>query len=234
MGGLNGFIIRFINGFGFFNKICRYISFSLLMPASFSVLEHIWNVIEQLFNTLIILLDYVAIFSPNILFILSIILLKSKSNLLFYYVSGSFINILMNALLKLLFKQPRPKEDIKLVNLIHSNGQRFGFDTYGMPSGHTQTTFFSLTYIYLSLKNFRIAVIYFALCMITMYQRLKYKNHTFWQVVVGALVGSAFAFFVFKMCQVNIIGRVESKKDDDYVGMMAIFESGLQELEVVL
>jgi len=222
---------------------CKRIKYALILvivflsmssSTSFSVFGSIMKNIEHLFTIIITLLDYVAIFAPNILFILTIILLKSKSNLLFYYVSGSFINVLMNILLKLLFKQPRPKEDVKLVNLIHSNGGRFGFDTYGMPSGHTQTTFFSLTYIYLSLQNLRIAVVYLALCIITIYQRLKYKNHTFWQVVVGALVGIVFAFFVFRMCQINIIGRVEAKKDDDYVGMMEIFETGLQELEVVL
>jgi membrane-associated phospholipid phosphatase len=198
------------------------------------LLFDIMKSLEHFFTTFITLLDYVAIFAPNILFILTIILVKSKSNLLFYYVSGSFINVLLNILLKLLFKQPRPKEDIKLVHLLHSNGERFGFDTYGMPSGHTQTTFFSLTYVYLSLQNLRIAVVYFALCLLTMYQRLKYKNHTFWQVIVGALVGVVFALFVYKMCQINIIGRVESKKDDDYVGMMAIFENGLMELELAL
>lgn len=204
------------------------------MASSSLLLFDIIKSLEHFFGTFLILLDYVAIFAPNILFILTIILLKTKSNLLFYYVSGSFINVLLNILLKLLFKQPRPKEDIKLIHLLHSNGERFGYDTYGMPSGHTQTTFFSLTYIYLSLQNLRIAVVYLALCLLTMYQRLKYKNHTFWQVVVGAFVGVIFAVFVYRMCQVNIIGRVESKKDDDYVGMMTIFENGLMELEVAL
>jgi membrane-associated phospholipid phosphatase len=148
--------------------------------------------------------------------------LRNYKNLLFYYIIGVFINELLNLFLKGLFLDPRPTYDKKLFNLAIKNGKRFIFkngiityDICGMPSGHTQSVFFSTIFIYLSLKNTRIALSYLIISLITMYQRIETKQHTLFQVIVGGIVGGLFALFMFYLAKNNIKGIIKIKSDDN-------------------
>ena len=161
------------------------------------------------------LLDVIGYFAPNILFILSCYLLWSKPFLLIYYFIGFFINILLNIILKVIFKQPRPSEDIKLFNIAINNGKRMKYDVYGMPSGHAQTSFYSVIFIYLVFKNNYLSLFYLILSLLTLYQRVKYKNHTFSQVVVGSIVGLLVGYIIFYLSTKKITGKLRSKKDDN-------------------
>ena len=76
---------------------------------------------------IIIFLDYIGIYGPLILFLISIFLLWNKSNYLTYYVYGFILNGLSTLILKGIFKQPRPSEDLKLFNLVIKEPKRFKF-----------------------------------------------------------------------------------------------------------
>ena len=85
----------------------------------------------------------------------------------------------------------------------------------GMPSGHAQSSFFSVIFIYLALKDIKIIIVYLFIALITMYQRVLFKQHTVLQVSAGAIVGVLFGGFIYYMAQQKIIGKLRFKKDDN-------------------
>ena len=161
--------------------------------------------------------DYLGYFGPNILFVFSILLLSVKNycSYLSYYLIGYILNILLNYILKGIIRQPRPNEDKKLIEMALNNGKRFGYDIYGMPSGHSQGVFYSTAFIHLVLKNSQITLIFFLFSMNTIVQRVNYKNHTIFQVLIGAIVGISFAYLVYYYAQNIIQGKLKPKKDDN-------------------
>ncbi len=162
-------------------------------------------------------------FAPIFLVFLSGYLLWKKENLLFYYIIGIVLSSILNFIIKIIIKQPRPSADLKLFNIAMKNGKYLIFkdgmpyDLFGMPSAHSQMIWFSTIFIYLSLKNTKISLIYILFCIITMLQRYYFNHHTISQVIVGSFVGSIFAYFIFYMAEKQIIGKVKEKKDDDFM-----------------
>jgi len=160
-------------------------------------------------------------FGPFILIIFAGYLLWNKYNLFFYYQIGIVITTILNLILKGIFKQPRPSEDLKEFNLAIKNGHRFVFkdgvpyDIFGMPSGHSQSTMFTTTFIFLALKNTKITLIFLIISLLTMYQRVKFEHHTFTQVLVGALTGILCAYLFYFFAQQKIIGIIKEKPDDN-------------------
>jgi membrane-associated phospholipid phosphatase len=159
-------------------------------------------------------------YGPIILGFLSLYLLWDKHNLYFYYSIGLFVNAILNLVLKGIIKQPRPSEDLKQFNLALSHGKRFLFkdgvphDMFGMPSGHSESSLFSTTFIYLSLRKKNILYTYLFVSILTMAQRVAYNHHTIMQVIVGAIVGASFGYFVFFLARDKIKGRITEKLDD--------------------
>jgi len=161
--------------------------------------------------------DYLGYFGPKILLVFSILLLLAKNyrSYLSYYLIGYVLNILLNYILKGIIRQPRPTEDKKLIEMALHNGKRFGYDIYGMPSGHSQGVFYSTAFIHLVLKNPQITLIFFLFSLNTIIQRVNYKNHTILQVLTGAMVGIGFAYLVYYYAQNIIQGNLKIKKDDN-------------------
>jgi len=158
-------------------------------------------------------------YGPLILFFNSLTLLWSKKSLFFYYIIGFFINLLLNIFLKMIFQQPRPSVDIKLFESIKNNRKMNNniilFDMFGMPSGHTQLCFFSVTFIFLSLKKYNILLGYLLISFLTMYQRVKYNYHTMLQVFFGSIIGCLLGYIMYYISQKNIKGFIKVKPDDN-------------------
>ena len=164
--------------------------------------------------TLIYLLHVIAYVGPIILIAITILLLWKKETLLFYFILGATINIASNFFLKGFFKEPRPIGNHKIIQLAINNGKRLGSQVYGMPSGHAQTAFYCAAFIFLSLKNWKIAAFYVILSLFTCYQRYIYKEHTLWQLFVGALVGLVMGSIAFKCAKKKKMGILLSKMED--------------------
>ena len=160
-------------------------------------------------------------YGPLLLMFLSWYLLWNNKHLFFYYTIGIFISSVINIILKGIIQQPRPMFDEKKIKLLKTHGKQYfyqsgiPFDIFGMPSGHAQAAFFSTAYIYLGLKQFNWLFFYFILSLLTCYQRVKFYFHSVSQVLVGAIVGSLFAYFVFHFAKENIKGPIREKPDEN-------------------
>ena len=158
---------------------------------------------------------------PFILFGITNYLLWDKSTLLFYYQVGFLTNAILNLVLKGIFKYPRPSEDPREFNLALKNGRRFVFkngmphDIFGMPSGHSQSTMFSTIFIFLSLKNSTITLVFLTISLLVMYQRIKDNHHTFIQVIPGAIIGLLYGYLFYYFAQQSLTGKIKEKPDDN-------------------
>lgn len=100
------------------------------------------------------------------------------------YTIGLVMNSLLNLILKMFFQELRPKIRNK-------------FDKFGMPSGHTQTSLYSTIFVFLTIKKKEWLYLYLFISLIIMVQRVVCNYHTVMQVIVGAMVGSIFGYFVY-------------------------------------
>jgi membrane-associated phospholipid phosphatase len=160
------------------------------------------------------ILDIIGTTAPYSLFIISIFLLRNLKHYLIFYILGFGINNALNISLKLLIREPRPKDDTTFLEFV---GHRLGHDKYGMPSGHAQNCFFSLVYITLVLNQPTITLFYICISFISLVQRYEYKNHTLMQLFIGSIVGSVFAYLIYFFSGKYILGKISYKKDDGFL-----------------
>lgn len=159
-------------------------------------------------------------YGPLLLFFQSTFFLQKKPNYMVYYISGFFIDGLLNVLLKGIIKQPRPYIDAEVHDLTLTYLRRFMFkdgilfDIYGMPSGHSQSVMFSTTFMWLTLKNNFVTLVYLLISLITFYQRIESNMHTLPQVFVGALTGICSGAIFYYFGQKKLIGNLKEKVDD--------------------
>ena len=159
-------------------------------------------------------------YGPMILLFITIFLLRSKHNLLFYYILFFGISLLLNLILKGIIQQPRPSIDAKTFQLMIKNKERYiykhgmPYDIFGMPSGHSQSVLMSTIFIYLSLHDMKIVMLYLFISLITLTQRVIYNHHTIFQVIIGSIIGILLGYVAYKMAQTNIVGKKTAKKDD--------------------
>jgi membrane-associated phospholipid phosphatase len=161
------------------------------------------------------MIDYIGFFGPFLLLLITIALLKNKTTLLTLYIVGYILNIGLNVVLKGLIQEPRPSEDLRIFNAYIAQGRRFGFDRYGMPSGHAQGAFYSVGFILFALQDPIITIIYLIIALNTGYQRIKYKNHTLMQVICGSIIGAVMGYYFYLFSSKKIMGSLKHKKDDD-------------------
>jgi len=164
---------------------------------------------------LYLLRDYIGAYSPIILFFLTILLLRNKQIYLPFFVCGFILNNILNIILKLAIKEPRPSKDKKAIEIGIVNGARVGFDNFGMPSGHAQNCGYSLTFVTMVLNDPLITTIYLVISLISLFQRYLYNNHTILQLIIGLIVGGCFGFLTYIGATRYIVGNVKMKKDDN-------------------
>ena len=158
---------------------------------------------------------------PLILFAFSIILLRNKANLLYYYILFFVIGDIFNTFIKSLIQQPRPSIDKKTFDLMMKNKERYiknngiPYDIFGMPSGHSQSVIYSSIFIYCAFHNIKVTMIYLLLSLITITERVVDRHHTILQVIFGSICGLIIGYLSYKMVTQKITGKL-SKKMDDY------------------
>jgi len=159
-------------------------------------------------------------YGPIILIFLSLYLLWNSKNLLFYYTVGIFTNAIVNIIFKGFIQEPRPLFETTKMNIMKTHAKNYffqngiPFDMFGMPSGHAQASFFTTAFIYLSLKRNNLLYIYIPMSLLTCYQRIALGYHSLSQIIVGSIVGVAFAYFVYNLARDKIKGKIIEKSDD--------------------
>jgi membrane-associated phospholipid phosphatase len=145
-------------------------------------------------NSLDNLLDKIGFAGPLILLAINIIVLWTRQLYLYGFIVFLFINTFINHILKLTIRESRPKGFND-----HADGGHYtsGVHLYGMPSAHSQTSFFIISYLWFVTKSVKWGLLGLFLCFLTLYQRWKYKKHTIEQLSVGAVVGILVAYIAF-------------------------------------
>lgn len=165
-------------------------------------------------------LDFIGEFGPVILFVITLFLLRFKTNLLAYYCVGMLLKAIINALLKVIIQQPRPMEDPQLFNSIlqYNRSHRFyyqmPYDKYGMPSGHASSVFYSTMFVHLAFRDIHTTLTYLLVSLLTMFQRVNNLYHSIPQVIAGAFVGILVGWGTFYMATQHKMGSLQRKKDD--------------------
>jgi len=172
----------------------------------------------------IILMDILyelGTYGPILLILLSWYLIWDYKNLFFYFNIGLFSNSILNIILKIIIQEPRPMFDSKKIKLLTSHAKDYffqngiPFDIYGMPSGHAQSAFYMTLFIFLSLKHTNWLYFYILFSLLICYQRVKYDLHSISQVVVGSIIGSAFAYLTYQLAREKIKGKIRERSDDN-------------------
>ena len=166
------------------------------------------------------LLDFIGELGPVILFVITMFLLRFKTNLLVYYCVGMLFNVIINALLKVIIQQPRPIENPKLFNSMlqynrsHRLYYQIPYDRFGMPSGHTGSVFYSTMFVHLALRDIRTTLFYLVISLLTLFQRVNNLYHSIPQVIVGSIVGILVGWSTFYTATQHKMGSLQRKKDD--------------------
>lgn len=149
-------------------------------------------------------INYIGFYGPVILILINIFALLNYPKQLYLYLPFLFMNdIIINPALKLLTKEPRPngyENSIGLDKNIYTNAH-----IYGMPSGHAQSSFFSIVYLWLVTGSIEYFLGGFFIASITVYQRWRDKRHTIKQLIIGSIVGSLFAYGSYSMLSKKIL-----------------------------
>lgn len=119
--------------------------------------------------------------------VVSLYLFPMKSGLWGYWI-GSFINEMVNEILKKLIKEPRP---------VLITADEHAHDYYGMPSGHAQHAVFSILYVGFMKPNVLFMMCLGVLMGLSIYERLINQKHTVWQIIVGGLIGLVMSGIVY-------------------------------------
>ena len=134
------------------------------------------------------LLDYIGQMSVSYFLLINLLLSSVyKNNLFFFILIGDVLSELLNLVLKGIIQEPRPKNQIKF------NDHKASY--YGMPSGHAQNATFQSLILCYQLNNIYSYIFSLLVCILTFYQRYKYRRHTLKQIFFGGLTGFLFGYF---------------------------------------
>jgi membrane-associated phospholipid phosphatase len=165
---------------------------------------------------IILILDYLGLYAPLIQFFSSLFFLRNKFVYLRVYLLGFVFNNVLNSLLKMAIKEPRPTKDNRILEIaITNNVERIGFHKFGMPSGHAQNCGFNLVYLTMVLNDSLITGVYLILSLISVYQRYKYFNHSVLQLIVGFVIGLCIGYIFYVIGNTYITGNIKQRPDDN-------------------
>lgn len=149
-------------------------------------------------TTIISILSNIGYYGPlNLLVLIFFMYYKTHKPIIVYILTilWQLFSLLLNIILKFIFKQKRPTQ---LTNDINNTTYNTTYSTihktiyndkYGMPSGHAQSVMSQLTFIIFYFKNKYIKVLALIQTIITLWQRYYTNQHTINQLLIGSLIG---------------------------------------------
>lgn len=138
-----------------------------------------------------------------IVIILVMIVKKRFRNIKFIVVATACMSIpsLFTNIIKRILDEPRPLKFWDNAEWIHQVPGYEAFYSNAHPSGHTTGAFslFCFLSLLLSRKWSSVAVIYFALALLTGISRIYLAQHFFDDVWAGSIMGTTVCYLIFKM-----------------------------------
>jgi membrane-associated phospholipid phosphatase len=131
-------------------------------------------------------------YAPLLIVFLNVAFLFRRGLYLWVYLIFFFINTWINKGLKTIIREPRPNGYD--TNLENPDLKYRGVEVYGMPSGHSQSIFYSVAYLWFVLESVPLLLFGLFVCAITLYQRWKQNRHTLSQLIGGAICGILVAY----------------------------------------
>lgn len=149
------------------------------------------NILEKLFSEPLMFIGY---FSGNIFFVMIVSYLLYYKYFMWTYIYVLFyiINYYLIMFLQKNIKDPRPNDGKEFMKDEFKN-----YEAYGMPSGHTQTAFFSLVFFYMVTHSIPWLIIMLFIAACTIIQRLIYRKHYITQIILGGIIGSILGYSTF-------------------------------------
>ena len=132
--------------------------------------------------------DSIGFYAPYLLFLLTIFYSWTRKMYLIGYLVFFSANTLLNKILKLTFREPRPSDYQIFANFEKTTGE----EIFGMPSGHAQSVAFSIIFLYLLTDSTILLIITMFVGAVCIYQRWKYRRHTIPQLIIGTMIGGVF------------------------------------------
>lgn len=161
------------------------------------------------------IINYIGLLAPIILFILTLFLLRNTKTYMLFFLYGTLFNNIINIILKLFIKEPRPDKDNKAIELGILHGARINFDKFGMPSGHAQNCAFITLFSTMVFNNPIITCFYTTITMICVLQRYLNHNHTILQLLVGLIIGAFIGYITYILGNKYIVGNTQTKPDEN-------------------
>ena len=153
------------------------------------------NLIKGIFSNYIDFFYSIGYFGEYITFFITCALIFNKHIYFIFYIIFFLLNKVINELLKNYFKQPRPGHPVKFLESDYFSKHKFG-----MPSGHSQLSFFSIFFAYLVTNKFIPWILLLLLVgFIVIYERLLFRNHTLYQLISGAIIGAFIAYLSYNI-----------------------------------
>jgi membrane-associated phospholipid phosphatase len=146
-------------------------------------------------ESIVYFLDNIGYYGPIILFFIVCYFLWKRPKYLQLYIICFFLNTFINKCLKLIFREPRPDNPIEFAKFENYKNE----ELYGMPSGHAQSAFFSIVYLYNLQESVSVLLATLFIGCVTLYQRWKYRRHTAKQLIVGSSIGALFAWTIYSL-----------------------------------
>jgi len=138
------------------------------------------------------MIEWLGFYAPLLMITVNVFFLANRGVYLWVYLLFFFVNQWINKGLKSLIREPRPNGyDTHLEN---PDLKYRGVEVYGMPSGHSQSIFYSVAYLWFTIESIPLLLTGLFVCAITLYQRWKQNRHTISQLMGGAICGIFVAY----------------------------------------
>ena len=111
------------------------------------------------------------------------------------------VNSNLNALLKIIIKQPRPTGSIDTFEKKEKKNTEPHY--YGMPSGHMQNSAYAYFIGFYLFEDIVFRIIFGLLLIMTFIQRYVYRKHTIPQLIIGTIVGYIFSRLIISIYKIK-------------------------------
>jgi hypothetical protein len=143
---------------------------------------------------------------------LFILFLEEKYIFLYSYILFFLFNLLINYILKIILKHPKPNENIDLFHFIQ---EKIEYERFGTPSANCQSSLFSSFFILFSTKNLFYFFIYLFLSFYVIYQEIQNNISYYYQIFIAAIIGIIISIIAYQLSLLFLKGKVELKEEEN-------------------